>query len=132
MISSSRITDHCIQAVDSLSTRPSGRTRHSLRARRSQARRATDFIILSYYNYQKFKNSKFQKFKKWTLKVSKISKFLSFRIPQKLFSHFFQGCSLIFLDSIQVFWSNKMKKYGLPEPKSLRNDEMLSFRPLMP
>ena len=27
---------------------------------------------------------------------------------------------------------NKLKKYRLPEPKTLRNHEMLSFRPLMP
>ena len=62
-------------------------------------------------------NSEFQKFKKWTVKVSGISKFLSFRFSQKMFSQFFQGCSLIFLDLIEVFWFNKMKKYGLPGPK---------------
>ena len=83
-------------------------------------------------NQQKSRNSEFQKFKKWTPKVSKISKFLSSRFRRNCFSHFFQGCSLIFLDLIKVFWSNKMKKYGLPGPKTLRNDEMLSFRCLMP
>ena len=86
-----------------------------------------EFIIS---NYQKIRNSEFQKFKKWTLKVSKNSKFLSFRIPQKRFSHFFQGCSLIFLDLIQVILSNKMKKYGLPEPKTLIIHEMLTSRPI--
>ena len=55
-----------------------------------------DFIILSYYNYQKSRNSEFQKFKKWKAKVSKISKILKFRILRKIFFHFFQGCSLIF------------------------------------
>ena len=88
-----------------------------------------EFIIS---NYQKFRNSEFQKFKKWKAKVSKISKFLSFRIPQKCVPIFVQGCSLIFLDLIQVILSNKMKKYGLPEPKTLRIHEMLSFRCLMP
>ena len=87
-----------------------------------------EFII---FNYQKFKNSKFQKNKKWTLKVSKKSKFLKFRILRKYFP-FFQGCSLIFLDLVQVIPQNKMKKYGLPGPKTSRNDEILSFRPLMP
>ena len=88
-----------------------------------------EFII---FDYQKFRNSEIQKFKNWKAKVSKISKFLRFGIRRKIFSQKIQGCSLIFLDLIQVILSNKMKKYGLPEPKTLRNDEMLSFRPLMP
>ena len=81
------------------------------------------FIILSYYNYQKIRNSEIQKFKKWTLKVSQISKFMRFRIIRKIFFHFSQGRSLIFLDLIQVFWSNKMKKYGPPRPNSWNVDK---------
>ena len=42
------------------------------------------------------------------------------------------GCSQIFLDFFQIILLNKMKKYGLSGPKTLRNDEMLSFRCLMP
>ena len=68
----------------------------------------------------------------WELKSSKISKFLKFRILRKMFSQKIQGCSLIFLDLIQVILFNKMKKYGLPEPKTSIIHEMLSFRPLMP
>ena len=83
-------------------------------------------------NYQKSKNSEFQKFKNWTPKVSKISKLLSFIFLRKMFAHFFQGCSLIFLALIQIFWSDKMKKYGLPGPKTSIIHEILSFRPRMP
>ena len=79
-----------------------------------------DFQEFISSNYQKIRNSKFQKFKNWKAKVSKISKFLSFRILQKMRSHFVQGCSLIFSWFFQVFWSNKMKKYGLPEPKIMK------------
>ena len=81
---------------------------------------------------QKWTHSDFAKFKKWTLKVCGISKFLSFRIIQKIFSHFVQGCSLIFFDFIQVILLNKMKKYGLPGSKTPIIHEMLSFRCLMP
>ena len=76
------------------------------------------FQELINFNYQKTRNSEFQRFKKWKAKVSKISKFLSFIFRRKIFPHFVQGCSLIFLDLIQVILSNKLKKYGLPEPNS--------------
>ena len=88
-----------------------------------------EFII---FNYQQFRNSEFQTFKNWTLKVSKISKFLSCRIRRKMFPIFSRDVPWFFLDLIQVFWSNKMKKYGLPEPQTPMIHEMLSFRPLMP
>ena len=51
-------------------------------------------------------------------------------IPLNL--RFFPGCSLIFLDLFQVILCNKMKKYGLPGPKTSIIHEMLSFRCLMP
>ena len=88
-----------------------------------------EFII---FNYQQFKIFKFQKFKKWTPKVSKISKFLSFRFSQQNIFPFFPGMLWFFLDLIEVILSNKMKKYGLPEPKTSRIHEMLSFRCLLP
>ena len=37
----SLVTCHCVQALNRLLARPSGRTPHDLRARHSQARRAT-------------------------------------------------------------------------------------------
>ena len=42
---------------------------------------------------------------------------LELQISSKKIPQFYQGCSLIFLDLIQVILSNKMKKYGLPGPK---------------
>ena len=72
------------------------------------------------------RNSEFHKFRNWTLKVSEISKFLSFRFLQKIFSHFFQGCSLIFLDLIQVILSSKIRNTGFQSPIH----EMLTSRPI--
>ena len=89
----------------------------------------SSFLIIKNPGILNFKNSKIGRLR---AKVSKISKILSFRCLRKMFFHFFQGCSLIFLDLIQVILSNKMKKYGLPEPKTLIIHEMLSFRCLMP
>ena len=88
-----------------------------------------DFQESIILKYQKFRNSEFQKFKKWTLKVSGIAKFLSFRSPQQKIP-ISQGGSLIFLDFFKVFWCNKMKKYGRPEPKTLIIHEMLTSRPI--
>ena len=90
------------------------------------------FIILSYYNYQKFGSSEIPKFKKWKAKVSKNSKILKFRFLRKMFSPFSRDVPWFFLDLIQVILSNKLKKYGLPGPKTLIIHEMLSFRCLMP
>ena len=92
------------------------------------------FIIL--------KDSSFLIVKKSDFKISKVQKNGRLRFPKfwnSWVSDFFETnfpiCSRdvpwFFLDLIQVFLSNKMQKYGLPEPKTLRIHEMLSFRPLM-
>ena len=91
----------------------------------------SSFSRIHHFNYQKSRNSEFQKLKKWTHKVSRISKILSFRILRNFFP-FFPGMFPDFLDLIQVILSNNLKKYGLPEPKTLITHEMLSFLPLMP
>ena len=61
------------------------------------------------------------------IRESKFSIFLSFRFPQKCFPNFSRDVHWFFLDLIEVFWSNKMKKYGLPGPKKLRNDKKSRF-----
>ena len=88
-----------------------------------------EFIISK---FQKFRNSEFQKFKNGHLRFQKTHTILEFQISSKICSQLFPGCSLIFLDLIQVILSNKMKKYGLPEPKTLIIHEILSFRLPMP
>ena len=83
----------------------------------------TQHVIIS--NFEKLGLLNFENSKR-KAKVFGISKFLSFRFSRKMFSHFFLSwCNW-------SFWSNKMKKYGLPEPKTLRIHEILSFRCLMP
>ena len=96
-------------------------------------RRFLVFDFSSFHNIIKksgilnFKNSKSGRLRFPKFRNSWVSDFV-----EKYFPHFFQGRSLIFLDLIQVILSNQMKKYGLPEPKTLMMHEMLSFRCLMP
>ena len=91
-----------------------------------------DFHEFILYNYQKSWILKFKNSNKRNANVSNISKLSSCIFLRKIFSQCSQGCSLFFLDSIEVFWFNKMKKYGLPGPKTSIIHEMLSFRCLMP
>ena len=52
------------------------------------------------------------------------------RFPWKILSHMFPRMFPDFLGFFKVFWCNKMKKYGLPEPKTLIIHEMLTSRPI--
>ena len=95
----------------------------------------SSFSRIHHFLLSKIQISKFQKFKDWKAKPLRFPKFRNSWVSE-LFETYFpicsRVCSLIFLDVIQVFWCNKMKKYGLPEPKTSIIHEMLSFRPLMP
>ena len=57
-------------------------------------------------------------------------------MSSKCFEHFdsqiskdniFPGCSQIFLDFFEVFWYDKMKKYGAPGVGKSRNHENQDF-----
>ena len=87
----------------------------------------SSFLISKNPGFLNFKNSK-----SGQLRFPKFRKFWSSEFFEKYFPIFSRGLPWFFLDLIQVIPPNKMKKYGLPEPKTLRNHEMLSFRCLMP
>ena len=87
------------------------------------------FLIIRNSRFQNFRNSKnghprFPRFRKF--RKSWVSEF-----SEECFPIFSRDVPWFFLDLIQVILSNKMKKYGLPEPKTSIIHEMLSFRPLM-
>ena len=88
-----------------------------------------DFIIS---NYQKSGILNFKNSKSGHLRFPKFRNFWSSEFFEISFPIFSRDVPWFFLDLIQVILFNKMKKYGLPEPKTLIIHEMLSFRCLMP
>ena len=90
------------------------------------------FIISSYYHIIIIKNPGIQNFQNLKNGRLRFPKFRFFWVSD-FHTHIFPcvpRMSLIFLIRL-TFWSNKMKKYGLPEPKKSTIHELLSFRCLM-
>ena len=89
-----------------------------------------DLRIFIISDYQKIKNSKFQNFKKSKIghtHMFHIFVFFEFQISMEHLFPYFPRMFPDFLDFVQVFWYNKIKKYGAPRPKKSRNHEILSF-----
>ena len=91
-----------------------------------------DFQILSFLIIKKSGILNFKNSKSGQLRFPEFRKLWDPDFHRKCFPIFSRDVPWFVLDLIHVILFNKMKKYGLPEPKTSIIHEMLSFRCLMP
>ena len=87
----------------------------------------SSFLIIKNPGTLTFKNSE-----NGQLRFPKLCFFDSQISTTNIFVEISREVPCFFSIFLEVFWSNEMKKYRLPGPKTLRNHEMLIFRRLMP
>ena len=77
-----------------------------------------DFKILSSISINISRTPKIRNPKGGFIHVPTFSNFLILIFPWKRCSYISPGCSLCFLEFVQIFWSNKIKKYGVQDKSS--------------